>query len=364
MNFDEKKFILSKFADYYSDADFKIKSIERREFGVGNSKKIDSRHLAFRNVQEFRAYLMSNTPMFVSHSAAYYHFPGATPIEKKQRMGADLIFDLDIHAGGKYGVYQKLDEAKKDVIRLLDEFILGDFGISKDNVLIVFSGNRGYHVHITDEEYLILGGDERREIVNYIRGEGLSYGNFFEWKEVERHKKLYGPRPDEGGYRGRIARKIVNDTSELAPRIFKDVDRRKLFTDGIKEGDWSRTSLRLADIPDKVSEIAKSLTVRSVNADAPVTHDMSKLIRVPNSIHGDTGFVARIVDDVDRFNPLDDALIKSSKHITVMFDEDVSEMEILGSTYGEFKKDEKIELPESLGLFFVLKGSASIVSNP
>ncbi len=363
MNFDEKKFVLSRFADYYSDADFKVKSIERREFGVGNSKKIDSRHLAFRTVPEFRAYLMSNTPMFVSHSAAYYHFPGATPIEKKQRMGADLIFDLDIHAGGKYAVYPKLGEAKEDVIRLLDEFIFSDFGISKDNVLIVFSGNRGYHVHITDEEYLILGGDERREIVNYIRGEGLNYENFFEWKEAAGHKKLYGPRPDEGGYRGRIARKIVNDTPELAPRIFKNEERRKLFIDGIKEGDWSRTSLKLPDIPDKVSEIAKSLTVRSVNADAPVTHDMSKLIRVPNSIHGDTGFIAKIVDDIDRFNPLDDALIKNSKQITVMFNENVPGMEIFNSTYGEFKKDEKTELPESLGLFYALKGSASLVLN-
>lgn len=361
MDFKERKFVISRFSDYYSNADFRVKNIERREFGVGNSKKIDSRHLAFRNVSEFRAYLMSNTPFFVSHSAAYYHFPGATPIEKKQRMGADLIFDLDIHAPGKYGVYPKLEEAKQDVLRLLDEFILSDFGISKENILVVFSGNRGYHVHITDEEYIILGGDERREIVDYIRGEGLRYFDFFDWKEVSGHKKLFGPRPDEGGYRGRIARKIVNDTTELAPRIFKNDEKRKLFIDGVKEGDWSRTSLKLSEIPKKVSEIAKSLSVRSVNADAPVTHDMSKLIRVPNSIHGDTGFIAGIVDDIDKFNPLDDALVKNNKKLTVVFREDVPELEIMESTYGPFKKDEKIELPEPLGLFYVLRDSASLV---
>jgi len=360
MNFNERKFAISKFADYYSNADFRIKSIERREFGVGNSKKIDSRHLAFRTIPEFRAYLISNTPLFVSHSASYYHFPGATPIEKKQRIGADLIFDLDIHAEGKYAVYSKLDEAKEDVLRLLEEFIFSDFGISKDNVLVVFSGNRGYHVHITDEEYLILGGDERREIVIYIKGEGLNYGNFFEWEEVARHKKLFGPNPDEGGYRGRIARLIAEKPELLSPRIFKDEKRRKLFVDGIKEGDWSRCSLKLAEIPERVSEAAKSLTVRSVNADAPVTHDLSKLIRVPNSIHGDTGFIAKIADDINKFDPLDDALIKNKNTVSIVFTEHVPEMEILDSTYGEFKKDEKIELPESLGLFYILKGSASL----
>lgn len=360
MNFDERKFVLSKFADYYSNADFRIKSIERREFGVGNSKKIDSRHLAFKSTPEFRAYLISNTPLFVSHSAAYYHFPGATPIEKKQRIGADLIFDLDIHAEGKYAVYPKLNEAKEDAVRLLEEFIYGDFGIPKENILIVFSGNRGYHIHVTDEEYLILGGDERREIVNYIKGEGLRYDNFFDWREEGRFRKLCGPRPSEDGYRGRIARLIAEKPELLSSRIFKEEKRRKLFIDGIKEGDWSRCSLKLEEIPKRVSEAAKSLSVRSVNADAPVTHDMSKLIRVPNSIHGDTGFIAKIVDDIDRFNPLDDALLKSGKQTTVAFTEHVPEMEMLDSTYGEFRKDERIELPEQLALFYILKGSASL----
>jgi len=360
MNLNERRYILSRFSDYYSNADFRIKSIERREFGVGNSKKIDSRHLAFGSVSEFRGYLTANTPLFVSHSAAYYHFPAATPIEKKQRIGADLIFDLDIHAEGKYAVYSRLDEAKQDVIRLLDEFLLGDFGLSKNDILIVFSGNRGYHIHVTDSEYLLLEGDERREIVNYVRGEGLRYEDFFEWGE-EVPKKLYGPRPDEGGYRGRIARSIIEDPTRLAPKIFADEGRRRMFIEGIKEGDWSRSSMKLSDIPKKVANIARSLPVLSVNADAAVTHDMSKLIRVPNSIHGETALIARIVEDVEKFNPLDDALLDKKRQLSVVFNEDVPPLEIAESTFGPYKKGEKKELPESVALFYILKESASMI---
>ncbi len=352
--------ILSRFAEYYSNAEFGIKSIERREFGVGNNKKIDSRHLAFRTETEFRNYLTSNTPMFVSHSAAYYHFPGATPIQKKQRIGADLIFDLDIHASGKYGVFKKLDEVKQDAIRLLEEFVHGDFGIPKENVLVVFSGNRGYHLHIRDSDYLTLGDEGRREIVNYVRGEGLDYNDFFEWKSIGRHLKLYGPTPDEGGYRGRLARTVMKNPGLLSKRLFGNEENRKRFTDGIKEGDWSRTSLKLKEIPQRISEM--KLPVLSVNADAAVTHDLSKLIRVPNSIHGDTGFIAKSVDDIEKFNPLDDALINPGKHLEVVFTEAVPELEMLHSTYGPYSRDEKMELPEPVALFYTLKGSASILS--
>lgn len=362
MNFDEKNLILSRFSEYYSHADFNIKSIERREFGVGSSKKIDSRHLAFSTVSEFRNYLISNTPFFVSHSAAYYHFPDATPIEKKQRIGADLIFDLDIHGDGKYGVYPRLDEAKRDVIRLLEEFLISDFGISKNNMLVVFSGNRGYHIHVRDDEYMILGGDERREIVNYIRGEGLEYEDFFEWGESTAHKKLYGPRPDEGGYRGRIARVISKNPASLAPKIFSKENQRNMFVEGIKEGDWTRSSMNPALIPKKVAALAKSLPVISINADAAVTHDMSKLIRVPNSIHGETAFIAKIVTDVDKFDPLRDALLDIKSQRKVMFTESVPAIQMLNTTFGPFKKDDTSELPESIVLFYVLKGSATIIS--
>ncbi len=167
------------FANYYERAEFRIPAIEQREFGVGNMKKIDARHLNFANAGEFRKYLCNNTPLFVSHSTSYYEFPGASPMVKKCWRGADLVFDLDIHAEGKFGAYAELPRVKEDVMRLVDDFILGDFGIKKEHVVVVFSGNRGYHVHVRDPAFIPLGGEERRELVDYIMGQGLDYTNFF-----------------------------------------------------------------------------------------------------------------------------------------------------------------------------------------
>ncbi|MBN1169757.1 DNA primase catalytic subunit PriS [Candidatus Micrarchaeota archaeon] len=345
------------FAKYYETADIRIPEIEKREFGIGNNKKIDARHLNFANVSEFRKYLCMNTPMFVSHSTAYYRFPGATPIQKKHWLYADIVFDLDIHAEGKYGVYPLLENMKKDVVRLVEDFIVNDFGIERQHVMIVFSGNRGYHVHVRDPRYMKMGGEERRELVDYIMGQGLNYLDFFPSRETV-HSKLMGPRPDEGGYRGRFARKLIKKLEEdptAISRIFKKDQPRKFFIDGIKEGNYSKTTLKLDDLLNRLSLIAQDLSVGTVNTDVAVTQDLSKLIRVPNSVHGETGLIAKIVDDIEAFSPFEDAGINGENR-RIKFIEDVPELEITETK--EFRKEDMAELPLHKALFFVLRKSA------
>jgi DNA primase small subunit len=344
------------FSKYYETALIRIPSIEKREFGIGNRKKIDARHLCFANVSEFRNYLVTNTPMFVSHSTAYYDFPGATPIQKKHWAGADVVFDLDIHAEGKYGVYAQLEDMKKDVIRLVEDFLINDFGVDAKEIAIVFSGNRGYHVHVRDPRYLPLGGEERRELVDYIMGQGLDYTQFF-FRDDK--KKLHGPVPDEGGYRGRIAREMIRVLSEeplKISRIFKDETKRQFFISGIKEGNWSRTHMALNDLTKRIARVIDGLPVSSVNTDVAVTQDLSKLIRVPNSIHGETGLIAKVVEDIETFDPFRDAILDGPS-MKVRFTEDVPEIPAAGTK--EYKKDEVKELPRHLAMFFVLKKSAT-----
>ena len=343
------------FSEYYATAEISIPEIERREFGIGNKKKIDARHLNFASLADFRKYLCTNTPMFVSHSTAYYEFPGMTPIQKKKWLGADLVFDLDIHAEGKYGAYPKLGGMKDDVTRLVNDFLMGDFGISKEHIAIVFSGNRGYHVHVRDRSYLPLGGEERRELVDYIMGQGLDYRRFFYFDDK---KRLRGPSPDEGGYRGRFARaaiRVLNENPNSISRKFSKEKDREFFISGIKEGNWSKTSLNLKDFPDRLTPVAEKMRVSSVNTDVGVTQDLSKLIRVPNSIHGETGLIAKIVDDIEGFDPFKDAILEGENK-KIKFTENVPELPVLGTK--AFRTDEIADLPLHKALFFVLKKSA------
>ncbi len=357
----DRQALLKLFASYYETADFRIPGLEQREFGIGNLRKIEARHLNFPNLQSFRGYLAANTPFFVSHSTSYYDFPGATPIQKKGWRGADLVFDLDIHAEGKYGVYAKLSQVKADLQRLVKDFIINDFGCK--DVLIVFSGNRGYHVHVRDKAFLPLGGEERRELVDYVMGNGLNYRDFFTYSDK---KQLLGPRPDEGGYRGRFARaavEFITNKPTAVSRVFSKEKEREFFLGGVRRGNWSKTSLKLDDLVGRLSLLAATLPVASVNTDAGVTQDLSKLIRVPNSIHGETGLIAKIIDpgEVAKFEPLRDALVRSTERMKVRFVEDVPALELGGETVGPFKKGDEKELPRPAAVFFVAKESASVI---
>lgn len=363
MNEKERLLIIESFARYYKNAELNVPNLENREFGIGLKKKIDARHMSFESIDQLRNYLVNNTPSYISYSTAHYEHPSTTPIDKKGWLGADLVFDLDVHSEGKYGVYFKLEDVKQDAIRLSEEFLQDDFGISKNAIFYIFSGNRGYHVHVRSKNTFSLGSQERREIVDYVRGVGLDYNSFFHLDDINKNR-IIGPKLDATGYRGRFVKKILsvleNSPSKLY-RGFSDKQKKDNFIDGIKQGNWSRIPFSLDKLKSKFSFIAQDLPLLSVDADAAVTYDIKKLIRMPNSIHGSTGFIAKGIKDIESFNPLKDSLPEYKFDVKVTFSEKIPELELLGTTYS-FSKGDKAELPLAVALFFILKGSALLVT--
>ncbi len=355
--------ILKIFSKYYSTAPLEILQPERREFGVGIIKKIDHRHLAFPSINELQAYLSNNPPFFVSHSTAYYSFPDATPIEKKEWQAADLVFDLDFH-DEKFEVYKKIDRVKQDAIRLMEDFLLCDFGIGKKDLLVAFSGNRGYHIHVRHPDFAMLGSDERKRLVDYVRGLGLDYAGFFSSEEIKKGViKVSGPTPDEDGYRGKFARAVLaclEKSPASISRIFKKPEASALFAEGITEGNWSKVPMK-GDILPKLKFIADALPLQTVDTDAGVTQDVSKLIRVPNSIHGETGLIAKVVaGSLDAFEPLKDALLPMNGTATIRMMEYVPELELAVQTQQALKIGQHLDLNRAYALFLILKGSAEL----
>lgn len=161
-------FIMKEFKKYYLAEKIEPPSrLSRREFGfMFFDKNFVVRHIGFSTRQELKEYIVANVPAHLYYSSAYYGNPNAQTMPDKRWMGADLVFDLDAdHVRGAEGLSypEMLIKVKKEVVRLLDEFILGDFGFDSEHVKIVFSGGRGYHVHVNDPRVLRLGSHERRD---------------------------------------------------------------------------------------------------------------------------------------------------------------------------------------------------------
>lgn len=364
MNENERRFVLKCFAAYYKKADLEVPRIEQREFGIGISDKIDARHLSFANTELLRAYLISNTPMFISHSAAFYAFPRATPIEKKGWLGADLIFDLDVHLENELEL-APLEQLKEKVHTLVEDFLIDDFGISPAHIVINFSGNRGYHIHVRDPNFADLQSAERREITDYIRGVGLNYEDFFTITELgKKAQRISGPTPKEHGWRGRFARavvKLLNTNPTAISRKFKNEEEKELFLSGIEVGNWSKTSVD--DIIPRLSVVLGELHRSAVLTDAAVTYDLSRLIRLQNSIHGGSGLIAKTVRHLENFEPTSDAVLQCPE-LEVKFARDAPELEFGNLTHGPFKVGEKKELPGPFALFLLLKGFVNLTSPP
>jgi DNA primase small subunit len=349
------RFIMRLFAKHYREAKLHMpERFAKREFGfMFFDRDFVIRHQAFPSRAALKKYLAEQAPSHVYYSCAYYEKPGAPTMAEKKWLGADLIFDLDADhvEGAKELPYEKmLERVKVEVKRLIDEFLIGDFGFSADELRIVFSGGRGYHVHISDPRVLRLTSHERREIVDYITGTGLDLnfvfpstpfekGRFKERVDVERRRAL--PKLQDGGWRARIRQGIdellveldelekeeaVKRLDEMLRGSGKEIGRKT--TEGLYEdlfmrrrGKRGADRMREDDAFEVFSEKRHADAFLAVverrvrgrmkgETDEPVTSDVKRLIRLPSSIHGRTGFevVPMTRDALEDFDPFRDAV--------------------------------------------------------
>lgn len=150
-------------SDYYMHCFlYEPSSFQNREFAIiKNGEKNMWRHLAFANVEKLRAFLIEHAPLHVFFSSAKYKYPAIDNMEVKKKywLGSDLVFDID----KDQLKIPTLQEAKRQSVKLI-RILRRNFGL--EDLLWVFSGSRGYHVHIRDNVVQSLGNPERREIVD------------------------------------------------------------------------------------------------------------------------------------------------------------------------------------------------------
>ena len=353
----EKAMILGSFSDYYKTAPVEVAFVEQREFGVGGfKKKIESRHMSFASNEALRNYLVHDTPLYISHSIAYYKYPQATPMENKEWLGGDLIFDLDVHAG-MFLTPGEIEGVKNDALKL-EDILREEFGVREEEITRVFSGGRGFHIHVKSPGFRKISGDERRELADYVSGAGLDLGKFFE--KMDKYRVM-GPKTSDWGYRGRFCR-IIQKTLEKSPAqihrgLKKEEEKNKLLS-CMEDGNWSKTPIK--DIVERAVNVAeREMRLETVDVDTGVTIDTKRLIRVPNTLHGSTGLVAKKLDKIEGFEPYTDALAFRGS-IKIRAGQSLPEQEFAGTTMEKMKRGEEREVPKSYGMYLLLKEAATL----
>ena len=374
---EEEVFIAERFKRYYSTRWTKApKQVHMREFGFGGwSKKIESRHYSFSSEKEMNAFLGRNAPLFISYSEAHYAYPAARPIEKKKWMAGDLVFDIDANELGmpctekhkkEWVCEMCMDRAKECALRLIDDFLVKDFNVPKEEIEVNFSGNRGYHIHVSTR-FQSIKGYSRKEIADYVNANGLDYDHFFNVDPV--HKRISGPKLNGGGWKGKITEMLVNGirnrtlenigiTKKTAEKFYSRMDA----ADQIANGNWE--AVYIADKKKFFANLVEQIKrQKGAFVDEGVTFDTSKLIRMPDSIHGETGLIAqRIpVKDLERYDWTTKPVVFSDSPFRVYVKK--SQQVILnGQTFGPYE-DQTLDLPEYAAVYLICKKSAVLAEN-
>ncbi|MGC8479779.1 MAG: DNA primase catalytic subunit PriS, partial [Candidatus Micrarchaeia archaeon] len=340
-----RDYISKLIAEYYSKSDnFYPDKIPEREFGAGDfDTKIRIRHLSFINKNDFKEYLIKKAPPFISCSTAFYKHPSFRPMENKEWLGSELVFDLDatdmnLECQKKHSTSWVcdicLDSVKSETLKLIEEFLIPDFGFSKNEIEVNFSGNRGYHVHIKKESVYSLDANARKQISDYITGNGINFDSFFVMEELRKgtgrsSKKLKGPKSSDGGWSGKIAKNFIKQLeagpesliklgleSTLAKNLYK---KKSLIELGINNGNWDMVYIK--NKKEFWEDILKTQSIyQSDKIDQNVTNDPSHMVRLPNTIHGETGLISKkiSVSDLNLFDPMSDTIAFDTKTIEVI----------------------------------------------
>ena len=420
-------FLRNLFQAYYQESSRDIPDVsvfDQREFGfLLWDNQFMQRHLAFVKIDDLRQFLIKNSPKHAYSSGSLYSHPDNNEMDNKGYQGCDFVIDIDVDhfyteckndhdlwyckecgTNGK-GIIEKcpkceklkitriawicdkcLDIAKKEIIKLIDNFLIPDFALNVEQMNIAFSGHRGYHLKIVDPRIRTLTSDQRREIVDYLTGHNIS----FEILGLHEKTSIFGLLKDNKGWSNKIMAKLEEilrmDPLEIehflrdphwgnltALRVNSLLNYREDFLEiinGKKRSIWSIEGFGLPTWKKLLKAVVKKV---GAEIDEPVSIDIHRLIRYPGTLHGKTGFKVQELEynQLDEFNPLDESnelidpiVFKSKKQITQKLeitDVKVPATKIKGITYGEYDCGEIIEVPHHVAVFLLCKGVAKIV---
>jgi len=382
-----KEFLHEKFKDYYKDAKIELPPrFTSREWGFLNWKGgIMNRHIRFNSIKEVTKYLGKVAPAHCYHSVAYYKDPGRNSMIEKEWQGADLIFDLDADhlpemedvKKGKISFSKLMEYIREQTYRLVVDVLLGDFGLDESDLLITFSGGRGYHVHVRTPGVLSLPSGARRELSDYMTGKGLNLKNVLDdagytkefpvrGKGIERKnlgiQKL--PNLNSKGWNGIITRQIHRMMNEARN------EDKKIEEESVKKMGFPKGSLQLnksneeafnqlsKKLQNKFVRIALKLT--AIYPDEPVTGDIHRLIRLPGSLHGGSGLRVTIMnkEKLEKFDPMSDAIAFSQDEVKVR--SVATHPVTMGNNYAKLQPNEVTCLPEAAAVYFMARKFATI----
>lgn len=313
-------------------------SLREWSFTIG---EVYIRFLTFHTLEEFKAGIQSKQPHKIDIGAVYTTQASKHNTVKKDAfkpVQRELVFDIDLTdyddvrtccSGAT--ICNKCWQYMNVAIKVLDTGLREDFGFK--NILFIYSGRRGVHCWVCDEEARNLTNHERTAVVEYFsavsggsdesskqaavtyplvpcfeRAFAMLEHFFTEWVITEKGQgileseehwgKVLDMVPEVSGLKAKVERafKTSDDATERWERLKEIVNNRIAK---LKQSEWSERK-RLRTV---VAEIVFVFCYPRI--DEAVTKGMNHLLKSPFCVHPKTGRVCVAIDpaEADTFDP-------------------------------------------------------------
>ena len=369
----DSNFLVEAFKQYYFDHFDLIHVPDRsseREFGY---KKFNSgmiRHISLKADKDLRLMLMTNVPSDVFCSNAYYSFPNL-PMGEKDWKEADLIFDIDAKdlnlscrkehtcikclSCNEVSLIQdicpkcksnKLDfvslpcqncisSLKKETLNLI-KILTTDLQIRRENILVSFSGNDGFHLYVANSAYNTLGSKERSDLSDYIMFR-RAIPETFGFKKANPSRSLF-PELSEPGWHGRVATSLFGSKS----------NRSKGVTKVISDGYYAYRQ--------RLEEMGKNSI--GIRIDPNVTVDIHRIFRLEGSLNSKSGLVKFACENIEKFSPYTDACLIDDKPVEVLAKCPIA-FRLKNKKFGPYAS-ETVSIPKFAAVYMICKGIANL----
>jgi len=241
-----------------------------------------------------------------------------------------------------------MEKAKQDSFSLIEDFLIPDFGVKKEDISVTFSGNRGYHIYVVNDEIQKLNAKARREISDYLMGNGLDVKSMMS-------KNISNPI----GWNKRFQDVTLQYIENSKRKVFDTDEKRNYSIEQIKKGNYDAVKGLEKNLENELKKRKVNITAQ---IDQGVTLDVSRLIRLPSTIHGGSSLLCDYVD-LDKYNPFVDGVVFGNEDLKIRLKEDVEEIMLKNQTFGSFKKEQEIAVPEFVAMFLICKGKAEAIIN-
>lgn len=299
---------------------------EKREFGYRDFNGSMIRHIQLKTQGELFALALKVVPRAIYYSVSYYSDPTA-PMEEKGRMGSDLVFDIDL----------------KDVSKSYEKY---SFWICS-TCHATGSGHAPNSCPQCTSKQIREIEWACSECINEVKEAAISLGDMLQNDFGISASEISTYFSGNNGFHLHVDSKKYTELSSRERGEISDYIRGIGF-----EG-----KIYLSNVPEQAKRSASKR--KHIQIDPQVTIDVSRIFRLPGSLHDESGLEKKRCKDIESCDPFADAVCLPEEPLSLRVYYS-PEFTLKGERFGPYKM-ENIILPTYAAVYLMAKDLADPV---